>query len=55
MIAVSNVSFPEGLEVSFANRNRYKLEISDEIFPTSLDQPNNPLLPDIFLGTFRYK
>jgi hypothetical protein len=54
MIAVSNVSFPETLEVSFANRNCFDLVPSEELFPTQLDQPNNPLLPDIFLGNFRY-
>lgn len=55
MAVVSNVYIPETLEVSFGNRARYRFEVSNEIFPTSLDQPNNPLLPDLYLGTFSYK
>lgn len=54
MAQVSGVSFPEILEASLVNRSRYKVEYSDEVFPTSLDEPNNPLLPDLYLGTFRY-
>jgi hypothetical protein len=55
MAVVGNVYFPSTLEVSFANRARYKFEKSDEIFPTALDRPNNPLRPDMYLGTFQYQ
>jgi hypothetical protein len=49
-----NVAFPDILEVTFANRDCYKLLPSDEIFPTKLDAANRPDLPDIFLGAFRF-
>jgi Methyltransferase FkbM domain len=52
---VSNVYLPETLEISFANRTRYDLEPSGEVFPTAIDQPNNPLLPDLYLGTFTFR
>jgi hypothetical protein len=55
MAVIGNVYFPSTIEVSFANRRRYQFEPSNEIFPTALDRPNNPLRPDIYLGTFRYE
>ncbi|GEP12796.1 hypothetical protein [Methylobacterium gnaphalii] len=54
MAVVGNVYFPDTLEISFANRARYEPETSDELFPTFLDAPNNPLKPDLYLGAFRY-
>jgi hypothetical protein len=54
MAAVGNVYFPDGLEVSFANRERYKLVEATELFPTPLDQANNPLKPDLYLGAFKF-
>ena len=54
LIAVGNVPFPEVLEVTFANRNRYDFEDSDEIFPTRLDQPNWPGGADLYLGQFKF-
>lgn len=55
MVAIGNVYFPSTLEVSFANRSRYEFEETDELFPTKLDRPNNPLRPDIYLGSFKFK
>lgn len=49
-----NVPFPEIIEVTFANRRFYDLEDSDDVFPTGLDAPNRPDLPDIHLGAFRF-
>jgi hypothetical protein len=54
MCVVGNVYFPEILEVSFANRARYQFDDTSELFPTALDQPNNPLRPDLYLGSFKY-
>jgi len=54
MAAVGNVYFPEILEVSFASRKRYDFVENDELFPTRIDRPNNPLRPDLYLGAFKY-
>lgn len=50
---IGNLPFPEVLEVTYAARLRYRFEPTDEIFPTSLDAPNNPNLPDFFLELIR--
>jgi len=55
MAVIGNVYFPGTLEVSFASRERYQFETTDELFPTRLDAPNNPLRPDLYLGAFRYQ
>jgi hypothetical protein len=54
MAVIGNVYFPETLEISFANRGRYEFEESSELFPTALDQANNPLRPDLYLGSFKF-
>jgi hypothetical protein len=51
-INVGSVPFPELLEVTYASRARYSLELSDEMFPISLDAPNIPEKPDLYLGRF---
>jgi tetratricopeptide (TPR) repeat protein len=52
--SVGNVMVPYLLEITFANRHRYSLAATDEIFPGPLDAPNNPNSPDIYLGRFIY-
>ena len=54
-VNVGNVAFPETLEVLFANRRRYR-PVADgvELFPTSLDMPNQKGRADLFLGSFRF-
>ena len=54
MATVGNVYFPDTLEISFGNRGRYQFENSNELFPTALDQANNPLRPDLYLGSFKF-
>lgn len=51
----ANVPIPHVLEITFANRERYRLEDSDETFPTGIDMPNRPDWPDLYLGDFRFK
>lgn len=51
---VGNVTIPDCLEVTFANRSIYRPLDEAELFPTPLDQPNQPERADIFLGTFRF-
>jgi hypothetical protein len=54
MQTLGNVAFPEILEVTFAQRNYFTFSESNELFPTSLDRPNRPDLPDIILGAFQF-
>jgi hypothetical protein len=52
---VANVIVPETLEVTFASRAHFASDgPSDELFPTSLDQPNAEGRADLFLGHFRF-
>lgn len=51
---VANVPVPDVLEILYVNRARYETTATDEIFPTALDAPNLPSMPDIFLGPFRF-
>lgn len=51
---VANVAVAPLLEITFANRDRYSLETSDETFPGPFDAPNEPARPDIYLGGFVY-
>jgi hypothetical protein len=51
-VNLGNVPFPELLEVTYASRIRYSFELSNEVFPTSLDAPNIPEKPDLCLGRF---
>jgi hypothetical protein len=52
--SVANVTVPEALEITFANRSRYRLVATDEVFPGPLDAPNNPYVVDLHLGKFVY-
>jgi hypothetical protein len=51
---VGNVPIPDVLEVTFASRSIYQPLDKIELFPTALDQPNQPGRADIFLGPFRF-
>lgn len=51
---IAGVTFPNVLEVTFANRSRYKVEPTDELFPTPLDASCNPELADFWLGSFKF-
>ncbi|MFV0280965.1 MAG: hypothetical protein ACK5JM_09450 [Rhodoblastus sp.] len=51
---VANVPVPDVLEILYVNRERYRTAATDELFPTALDAPNRPSMPDIYLGSFRY-
>jgi hypothetical protein len=52
---VSGVPFPSVIEVTYVNRVLYRFEETTEIFPTELDFPNAPGLPEFYLGNFRYR
>ena len=48
------LTVPYVLEFTFANRDVYGFEDTDETFPGPLDAPCDPGKPDIRLGAFRY-
>lgn len=47
---IGGLVMPNSLEVTYLNREIYDFTYSDKVFPTELDQPNNPAWPDIILG-----
>lgn len=51
---VMGITFPDVLELSLVRRDVGPITLSDELFPTHLDYPNNPNEPDFFLGNFRF-
>ena len=51
---IEGIPLPDVFELTLANIRNYKFEESREIFPTPLDQPCTPALPDLFLGTFQF-
>lgn len=50
MATIAGMSFPEVIEVTFANREDYEIAASTETFPTPLDFPNCDEHPDLALG-----
>jgi hypothetical protein len=47
-IVLGSRLFPRCAELTFANATRYSLSRTNETFPTNLDMPNNPNLPEIW-------
>jgi len=54
VLHIENITLPDVLEVTFVNKGKYDTLDGDEVFPTSLDAPNNPTLKDYPLGYFRF-
>jgi len=54
LVAIGGVDFPSVFEATFARRRDYALVPSIAVFPTELDQPNNPSAPDLYLGQWAY-
>ncbi len=54
VLHIGNITLPDVLEVTFVNKRKYDTLDGDEVFPTSLDAPNNPTLKDYPLGYFRF-
>lgn len=54
MYSVLGVPVPDVLEITLARRRSHEFVPSTEIFPTGIDHPNRPALPDLFLGSFRF-
>jgi hypothetical protein len=54
VMVVGTITFPEILEVSFANRKHYNLAPATIRLPNPLDRPNRKDIMEIVLGSFRY-
>lgn len=48
------VPVPRVFELTLVNRKDFDFEKSTETFPTPLDRPCHPLIPDLFLGSFQF-
>ena len=55
LVRVGDVTIPEVMEVTFVRRDRYLSAESVTAFPTDLDVPNDPSLPDINLSAFKFR
>ncbi len=51
---VAGIPLPDVLEITFVLRSGYETRKSSEVFPTSMDAPNDPHRHDIYLGSFAY-
>lgn len=54
LTSLGSVPFPDLLEVTLVNRDKFKTAEGVEYYPTPIDKPNRADRPDIFLGTFRF-
>ena len=53
-VVIGGIPFPGGFEASFARRSDYAFVPSTAVFPTELDRPCNPKMPDLYLGRWDY-
>jgi hypothetical protein len=53
-VVIGGIPFPDSFEASFVRRSDYAVTPSSAIFPTKLDYPNNPKIPDLYLGAWDY-
>ena len=51
---VADQAMPNVLELTLANREVYAFTDDPETFPTELDCPNDPRVPDYYLGDFHF-
>lgn len=51
---VQNIVVPQSLEISFARKELYPFEETNEIFPQALDMPNQEGRADFYLGCFKF-
>jgi hypothetical protein len=49
---VQNIAIPNIVELTYANKGRYKFTEVNEIYPTEIDVPASGDIPDIHLGNF---
>ena len=54
LAVIGGIAFPSVFEATFARRSDYTVTPSTAIYPTALDRPNNPNVPDLHLGPWTY-
>lgn len=47
---LGGVPMPDSLELTLVRRGDYRFDTCNDVFPTELDRPCNPDLPDYYLG-----
>ncbi len=50
VLPLGDWNLPMALEVVYLNKERFSFKESKRFFPTDIDEPNNPSLPDVPLG-----
>lgn len=53
-VVIGGIPFPDTFEASFVRRIDYTVTPSAAVFPTELDYPCHPRLPDLHLGAWNY-
>ena len=53
-LVIGGIPFPSVFEATFARRDNYALSPSTAVFPMEIDKPNNPKVPDLYLGRWTY-
>jgi hypothetical protein len=53
-VVIGGIPFPDGFEATFVRRDDYTVTPSTAVFPTALDFPCNPKVPDLYLGAWDY-
>jgi hypothetical protein len=53
-IVTGGIPFPNAFEASFVRRSDYQVTPSTAVYPTELDYPCNPKVPDLYLGCWAY-
>ena len=48
----NNLITPDTIEVTLVNRNKYSVSQSERLLPCSLDRPDDPKIPEIWLGVW---
>jgi hypothetical protein len=51
---MAGIPVPKVIELTWARRDRYVFEETDETFPTELDCRCAPIRPDLILGSFKF-
>lgn len=52
LLAFDNFLVSNLMEITFARRDLGEFEPSEISYPTTLDAPNNPMLPEVYIGKF---
>lgn len=51
---IAGLPIPRVVELTWARRDRYRFEETDELFPGKMDMPCTPARPELMLGSFKF-